>query len=136
MGKYRKTFFRTNKYQRQIILLAFCPVLIIFSLVSVLITLMHNDMAGVILYNSPSMTAQFISNWANLINSSVCMALVIVLLIAYVMSSRLVGAMERVITELDEVIQKNDKKMIKVRKGDDLASDILTRVNVIIERLP
>jgi len=52
------------------------------------------------------------------------------------MSSDLVGAFERITRELDEVIEGKEKKIIRARIPDELANELLKRINILIQRIP
>jgi hypothetical protein len=48
-------------------------------------------------------------------------------------SHSLVGSFGRIHRELDEIIEGKSKKLITARPGDELAEDLLKRVNVLIQ---
>ena len=55
---------------------------------------------------------------------------------AYKVSNRLLGCFERILKELDDVAEGKQKKHIHVRPDDELAGDLLKKINAIIDRLP
>lgn len=64
-----------------------------------------------------------------------CMLFVIVLW-TYRVSNKLVGPYERVLTELDAVLNEGKKTPIKARDGDSLFEELLVRINALIAKLP
>ena len=54
----------------------------------------------------------------------------------YYASNKILGACDRILRELDDVVAGRRREPLKVRKGDKMFQDILDRVNVLIERLP
>ena len=66
----------------------------------------------------------------------ISMTFLAVIVWAYDVSSRLVGAFERILRELDEIIAGKGKHHIKARKDDLLANTLLERVNKLIDKLP
>ena len=125
----RQPFSQANKYQRQIIALAFFPAIIVYAFVAILISVMHRDMVNVIVYGSAATSAQFIYQWTTVILSVLCGILIIILVWAFVVSRNLVGAFERIIRELDKMLEKGEKWTLRARKNDHLVNDILKRVN-------
>ena len=65
-----------------------------------------------------------------------CFFLFVILLLSFLISKNLVGAFDRILKELDEVIDGKDRNKIGVRVRDDLANELLSRVNVLIKNLP
>jgi len=54
----------------------------------------------------------------------------------YFASNKIVGPYERILRELDAILDGGPKKAIGTRKGDEMFSEILKRINVLIEKLP
>ncbi len=52
------------------------------------------------------------------------------------MSNDVVGPLDRIIRELDEVIDGGARQPITVRQRDELAHELLKRVNVLVKNLP
>ena len=128
----RMPFRKVNKYQRQIIVLAFFPAIIVYAFVAILIVLMHRDMVNVIVYGSAASSAQFIYQWTTVILSLLCGILVLILVWAFLVSRNLVGAFGRITRELDQMLEKGERWKLKSRKNDHLVNDILRRVNALI----
>lgn len=60
----------------------------------------------------------------------------LVIVWAYTITNKLVGAFDRILKELDEVIAGKQKRHLSVRKGDELAEEVVRRINLLIDRLP
>lgn len=136
MGEKRKTFTYSNRYQKQIVLLAFGPVLIIYAVVATLLALMRRDLLATMVYTSSDAVTQLINSWLGLIHSSVFMVLILILMWVFTVSGNLVGAVDRILRALDHIIEGKGKQKIKAREKDDLMNEILDRINAIIQRLP
>jgi len=54
---------------------------------------------------------------------------------AYRASSRLLGAFERILRELDNILETKQKRHIQARENDRLANELLERVNKLIDRM-
>jgi len=61
---------------------------------------------------------------------------IIIIVATYKITSELVGAFERLLRELDVIIESREKKHLKVRENDELANEIVKRINTLIDRLP
>jgi hypothetical protein len=129
----RKAFVTANQYQRQIVLLAFFPALIMAALIGVLLTLFYNAAIDVILNGGAAKSVALINQWGGLILSSLLILFILILAWIYQVSRDLVGAFERIIRELDDVIAGKGKRKIQARPKDTLANDLLKRINVLIE---
>ena len=131
----RKQFFRANKYQRPIIFLALIPTLL-FCLVSTLFVLyFHRELVHMIKYNSEIHSVELMNQGRTIIVSTIWIFFMIVYVWAQLVSSKLVGAFERVIKDLDNVLMGNLKKPIRARDNDYLANELLARINKFIDKL-
>lgn len=128
----RKQYFHTNEYQRQIIMLALIPSVVMCLVLSFLLIIFHHDLSGIILNGSTTTIVQAVSRWTIFIMLALWSILALAAGTAYVLSNNLVGAFERIFRELDEVIGGKAKHDIKARQGDKLANELLKRINVII----
>ena len=63
------------------------------------------------------------------------MWLLLITTISQRISNRLVGPIDRLYKELDEIGKLGIKKHIHFRKGDDL-SELANKINKIVDRLP
>jgi hypothetical protein len=133
-SNYRKRFFRANKYQKKIIILAFLPVITIIVLMWLFLSVFYQEMVGVILYQSSTQAVKTINHWGAIIGVGFMALLIGVLYWSFSLSLHLVGAFERIIKELDEVIGGRSSKPLSARPKDELANELLKRINVLIER--
>ena len=127
----RKTFSRINRFQRPII-----NIVIVTSFVAIILELciaylyFDNTVINPLKEMSPLKILVLI------ILIEVPLIFYLVIVWAYKVSSHLVGAFERVLAELDNVLAGKGKKHIHARKGDDLAEELLKRINTLIDRIP
>ena len=132
----RKKYIHTNKYQRRIIGLAIVPSLLVCFFISIVIKIFHKTLIDVLLFGSVTESVEFINRWAIWIMAGIWTFVVLVVIGAYIVSLNLVGAFERIVREMDEVIDGKDRKRIIARTNDDLANDLLKRINIFIANLP
>ncbi len=133
---HRKKFFYLNKYQKQIIALVLIPTLILCILISVFITYFHKEIINFVLYTTNPPSPEFLNRWGNIILIVLWIYLIFVILWVENVSRKLVGAFGRILRELDEIIAGKEQKSIKARKDDELANELLKRINKLIEMLP
>jgi Na+/melibiose symporter-like transporter len=62
--------------------------------------------------------------------------ILIVCLYTYYLTNKMLGPYERIIRELDAVLETRQKKELTVREGDDMFRDLLKRINALIRQLP
>ena len=79
---------------------------------------------------------KFVSEWAFALLSILLLYLGCGFLWAYAVSNDVVGPFDRIIRELDEVIDGGARQPITVRQRDELAHELLKRVNVLVKNLP
>lgn len=56
--------------------------------------------------------------------------------IVYLITSRILGPYERILRELDEVIDGRHKRLLSVRRRDEMFGDLLKRINALIKKIP
>lgn len=129
----RRSIFRTNKFQRPILNLIVTLGMLMLAMMVTCIAFLYYDIATAIYYPERSVAA---------VKGAVILSLMVLPLIlflgifwAYSLSNRLIGPFERIIRELDDVISQNKKRHISARPGDELASEVLKRVNTLIDRM-
>ncbi len=133
----REMFAIANKYQKKIIILVFfamiIPVIItIFAMASLIFTLLAAEIPHkeIIIFNV----------WPAIMRSLIVMltilplSIILILLVSYRISNRLVGPIGRISRELDERINKNSKEHIILRKKDDLI-DLANKINSILDKI-
>ena len=131
----RKTIFYMNVYQKKLFIIALFPSLAICCTFIWIGQLFYRQMMGIILFNSPSSSAQLINQWGVAISLVVFGLFVSLIYWGYYVSQNMVGAFNRIMRELDEIIEKGSLKRITVRSKDDLAQHIVNRINVLIDNI-
>ena len=132
--KQRKSFTTSNKYQEKIILMAFIPVwLILLALVFSLIVIREEIIKAGSSTHSVSMFLSWIHQWYAFIIVGLCALFILIVFLAFRISEDLLGAFTRIIPEMDAIIEGRLNKLITARPSDDLANDLLKRVNVFIQ---
>ncbi len=63
---------------------------------------------------------------------AVCILLIT--LWAFYVSNKLLGSVQRIIRELDDIIASKEKRFLETRKNDEPLEDLLKRINVLINR--
>ena len=129
----RQLFSRVNRFQKPIItivvatsftmvILAVCVDYLFFDTTNIIIDL-NKDISSL------KMAALFILQMLPLL-------FYLFIVWAYKVSNRLVGPFERILRELDSIIEGKEKRHLHVRKGDELAEELLKRINVLIDKTP
>ena len=134
--RLRRVFLHTTKHQRQIIRLSVVPSTIFCVVMYFLLHAFQNDMGEAIYAASDVASIKFVSEWAFALLSILLLYLGCGFLWAYAVSSDVVGPFDRIIRELDEVIDRGARQPITVRQRDELAEQLLKRVNVLVKNLP
>jgi hypothetical protein len=131
----RQLFFKSNKYQRMIIHLVFYPSLVVFCIVTYYISMFTYDvMAAFAANDEASLT---LIKWKTILLLAVITGCFLAIILwAYVVSSRLVGAFERILKELDGILAGEPKHLFKARRNDALANDLIQRLNALIAQIP
>src|SRR3989344_749686 len=129
----KRSIFRANKFQRPILNLIVTLAMLMLAMMVICIAFLYFDVATAIYYPERSVGT---------VNGTIIVSLMVLPLIlflgifwAYSISNRLIGPFERVIRELDEVISQNKKRHISARPGDELAGELLKRINTLIDRM-
>ncbi len=131
-----RAFLHTTKHQRQIIRLSVVPSTI-FCVVMYFLLQAFQRGVGEAIYTASDVTSiKFVSEWAFALLSVLLLYLGCGFLWAYAVSNNVVGPFDRIIQELDKVIDEGARHTITVRERDKLAQDLLKRVNVLVKNLP
>lgn len=134
--KKRVVYVTANKYQKEIILLAFIPAVLVF-LSFIAIVFIGNVLLGnpVILerlfHSSHSEITP--NQFSEMIVFLMCSFFILSLFVAFIISNNMVGAFGRIIRELDDVLAGRSQKTISSRTKDTLSKDLLKRINKLIE---
>ena len=136
-----RALLHTTKHQRQIIRLSVVPltifcVVMYFLLHYFLLHAFQNDLGEAIYTASDVVSIKFVSEWAFALLSILLLYLGCGFLWAYAVSNDVVGPFDRIIRELDEVIEGGARQPITVRQRVELAQQLLKRVNVLVKNLP
>lgn len=135
--KYSRKFisFNLNRFQKPLVNFLLFPCTITFAILFVYIGFLYydvtNQMYRLRLENPLGIDQKIFS-----IIFVLWILMFFVLWWAYRVSNQLVGAFDRIITEIDGFLEGKGKKYIHSRKGDHLASELLKRINTMIERIP
>ena len=132
----RRAVLGSNKYQRQIITLALVPSVIFCLVMYFLLEVFQHDAAQAIIDRSDAVSVVFLTEWGIVLVLTVLLYSGSVFLWAYAVSNQMVGAFERIIRELDRIIEGGAKGPITARGRDELANSLLKRINVLIENVP
>ncbi len=131
-----RAFLHTTKHQRQIIRLSVVPSTI-FCVVMYFLLQAFQRGVGEAIYTASDVTSiKFVSEWAFALLTVLLLYLGCGFLWAYAVSNNVVGPFERIIRELDRVIDGGARQPITARPRDALAQDLLKRVNVLVKNFP
>ncbi len=135
VGSHR-AFLHTTKHQRQIIRLSVVPSTIFCVVMYFLLQAFQREVGEAIYTASDVASIKFVSEWAFALLTMVLLYLGCGFLWAYAVSNNVVGPFDRIIQELDEVIDGGARHPITVSERDELAHELLKRVNVLVKNLP
>ncbi len=131
-----RAFLHTTRHQRQIIRLSVVPSTIFCVVMYFLLQAFHREVGEAIYTASDVASIKFVSEWAFALLSMVLLYLGCGFLWAYAVSNDVVGPLDQIIHELDKVIDGGARQPITVRQRDELAQELLKRVNVLVKNLP
>ena len=131
---YKRNMFRVNRFQRPIVNLVLFPCVFVSVVLVICMALSGHDAAG--RFHSWNDFFMEVVN-RRIFNLLACFwaLLLFILMITYRVSNILLGPFERMLKELDDVIQNKKKKTIIAREEDELANELLKRINVLIDRM-
>jgi len=128
--KSRNDFRTANKYQEKLILFSFMSSASLF-LSFIVIVFAGNPI--IMKYAPSSQVTNFVSLFSGAIIIALCTVFILSLVISFKMTNNLLGPVSRIINELDKVIDGSRKKTITARPADELANELLKRINVLVE---
>ena len=134
--KKRKSLFRTTKYQREIIRLAVLPVFAFCVLITAFCARFRFEVNEMMLYGTYWLTRAIIDEWFCFILVALWGFFFFVLMRTTRTSSDLVGSFDRINRDLDKTIRGELRAPMKAREYDELAKDLLERINILIDNLP
>ena len=127
-GGKRKRFVRINRWQRQSIKLSVGPALALFMFMFVLVEIFQTELRDVIITSTDEAAIVALTRWGVLLFLAVVAS-------TYVASRNVLGPFDRLLREMDEMLDdRRERKPLTVRPKDDLAKELLKRVNKLIER--
>lgn len=132
----RSINFFATKYHRKVMAVAFFPTMLIFGVILLFMKAFYRQLVDIIVFADSGATEELIRDWGVMLWFLLSSTSLLILFWAYILSRDLVGAFVRILRELDAIIDGGDRKHIHVRKGDDPASPMVDRVNIIIDNLP
>ena len=129
----RKLLQKANKYERTIIDQIALSFLVIISILAICIFYIFSDFTNRVMDPMAAISSLKIIVIVTLMVIPFLFLLVTVWV--YKIANRLVGAFERIIHALDTTIETKQKKHMAVRKGDELPAELISRINILIDRM-
>ncbi len=131
----RHRFVGLNRWQRHSITLAVAPALVLFLFVFLLIEIFQPELSDVIIRSSDEATVVVLTRWGVWMFVALAACMLAVVTWAYVASRNVLGAIDRLLKELDEMADgRRERKPLSVRAKDTLAYELVKRVNKLIEK--
>ncbi len=122
----RQRFLRINRWQRQSIKLSVAPALVLFLFMFLLIEIFEPELSDVIITSSDEATVVVLTRWGVWLFAALAACSLAVVTWAYVASRNVLGAIDRLLRELDEILDgRRERKPLSVRVKDDLAHELL-----------
>jgi len=131
--KSRAVFVAANKYQNDLILIAFIPSALIFLSFISIIFISNPAITKALFHISFYDNAKLVSKFSGLIIFLLCFMFMLSIIAAFFVSHNMIGAFGRIIREMDDVIAGRSQKMISSRPNDTMTKELLKRVNLLIE---
>ena len=131
---HRSLFFNATRFQKPIINLILYPAIATSAVLFFYILYFQYEVISA--FSSPAKSSDSVTQKAFFIFVLLVLSFSGIILWAYKVSSNLVGAFERILRELDEILAGRGKRHIRARKDDELANELLKRVNALIDKLP
>lgn len=135
-SRIRRSFLNMNKYQKSIIPLAVGPLAGLCFVITVYTLYFQHELINLILYASKPVSVQMIKQGSAVIIGVLWLLFVFMAMWIYNISLNLLGPFERVIREIDRIIGSGGKRAIHARNADDLANELLKRINILIDLMP
>lgn len=130
----RERYKVSSKFHNKIMAWVLLPSFFTIILAAMLIVLIHNDLINSVLLLEPAAAADFINEWRTLILSFLTLIFIFIVMGAFRVTNQYAGPLERVIREMDEMIETNTTKDLSVRPDDDLAGELVKRINHFIKK--
>ncbi len=131
----RQRFLRINRWQRQSIKLSVAPPLVLFLFMFLLIAICQTEVRDVIITSTDEAAIVALTRWGVWLYLALAACFLAVVASTYVASRNVLGPFDRLLREMDEMLDgRRERKPLTVRPKDDLAKELLKRVNKLIER--
>ena len=130
----RQRFLGINRWQRQSIKLSVAPALVLFMFMFLLIEIFQTELRDVIITSSDEATIVALTRWGVWLFVALAACFLAVVTSTYVASRNVLGPFDRLLRALDEMLDgRRERKPLRVRPKDDLANELVKRVNKLIE---
>ena len=135
-GMSKRNFFLiSSKYQMQTILLLLSPLFVIALALTVVSYVLGAQVDRLLAQQSFGMVAGCIAQWFYITVCFIYISLITFVFLAFKFAQDLVNPFPRILKEVDAVLAGGAKKVIIARPEDELANDVLKRVNDLISRM-
>ena len=131
---FKRSIFNINRFQKPIINLILYPAIATSAILFCYILYFQFEVIQVL--SSPTKNIEAITGKIFFIFAFLVLSFGGIILWAYKVSNALVGAFERIMRELDDILAGKGKRHLRSRKEDVLANELLKRVNFLIDKLP
>jgi hypothetical protein len=135
MSERHHRWLHLNKYQIRILVLLLLPAVVITTTLALFSNLFFEQLVAAVESGSKEQMMSLLATWKTSFFFALWVLLSLIVLATYVVCQQLLGAFTRIFRELDEVIAgQSVRRPITARKGDDLANELLKRINLITQR--
>jgi len=121
-----------NKFQHRLILPVLLSCFLGFSVCLLFLDYFYFDESSII-YDFSWVHLKLLAKW---FVPLVTFSLVVIGGIVYSITMRILGPYERILRDLDEIIDGKPRRFLSVRKNDEMFSDLLKRINALIKKIP
>ena len=130
----RHRFVGLNRWQRHSVTLAVVPALVLFLFMFLLTEIFQPELSDVIIASSDEATIVVLTRWGVWMFVALAACRLAVVTWAYLASRSVLGPLDRLLRELDEILDgRRERKPLSVRAKDDLAHELVKRLNKLIE---
>jgi len=129
----RKLFLNINRFQRPILYLTVAATFVTIVILAICVSFLSYDIANMIINSTKEIPTTKLA--VSFVLMILPLSYLAIIYFSLRISNKLVGSMERILKELDEIIEKREKKHLTVRKGDDLVQELLKRINTLIDKM-
>lgn len=128
----RNIFFHANKFQTRVIFYLVALGASCLSLMTLFLSYLYADLDNFI------HTPQFFIIKLCIVVALPLAALLILIVCfyTYYMTNKMFGPYDRIVRELDNIKNTEQKRMLTVRKGDEMFQELIDRINSLIHKLP